>query len=585
MGFVLLGGVIPAAAAEDTKKPAEQAAPAAKKTPEKKATAKSGNQKAKPAATAKGQAPTYTSAETAAKAGTGALFGSVLGAGLQKGMEYAGKGAGLIIDKISAPFRNMRDPEGFAIDKFVKTAQKDIDAGRALTPEQLRLAKEYNLPMVMGDMGGRELHSLARVAADMSPEAAAKMEQHLADRVAERPKYFENFLEGFTLAPNVRTARGAVAQEAKVANKAAYDEAISQGSQGFHSQIIDDLMQAPAMQKAVMQAGESIKNSLAAGRATKAYHEMEDGTKLPTLEFMDKVKQKLDDMYRGAARDPERKSEAADIQGIISTLRNELDTLFPKYKDARGMAAEFFKVNDAGEAGQEIFKLLNSRKLMDSGLLELLPKMKSAERGMVASGLITSMIDAVRADPKAINQILKPKGPQAQDVLDKIIGPRKRRELESMLQLDGAMNMLNQRVGGNSKTEQLRSFGKTLRDEIAYGGAGLVGGALLGGSINPLDPASWPGIAAGSGFKHGKTMYMKGVNEKFANKIADLVVSQDPRDFQKAASAISRNPWAKRALQQNYDKMIKISAPSAHSMTPLGGYLGTKLSPASEDQQ
>ena len=57
MGFVLLGGVIPVAAAEDTKKPAEQAAPAAKKTPEKKATAKSGSQKAKPAATANDQAP------------------------------------------------------------------------------------------------------------------------------------------------------------------------------------------------------------------------------------------------------------------------------------------------------------------------------------------------------------------------------------------------------------------------------------------------------------------------------------------------------------------------------------------------
>ncbi|HPW16508.1 MAG TPA: hypothetical protein PLM97_12230, partial [Nitrospira sp.] len=68
MGFVLLGGVIPVAAAEDTKKPAEQAAPAAKKTPEKKATAKSGSQKAKPAATAKDQAPKYTSAETTAKA-------------------------------------------------------------------------------------------------------------------------------------------------------------------------------------------------------------------------------------------------------------------------------------------------------------------------------------------------------------------------------------------------------------------------------------------------------------------------------------------------------------------------------------
>ncbi|MCW5798459.1 MAG: IPT/TIG domain-containing protein [Nitrospira sp.] len=68
MGFVLLGGVIPAVAAEDTKKPAEQAAPATKKTPEKKATAKSGSQKAKSSAAAKGQAPKYTSAETAAQA-------------------------------------------------------------------------------------------------------------------------------------------------------------------------------------------------------------------------------------------------------------------------------------------------------------------------------------------------------------------------------------------------------------------------------------------------------------------------------------------------------------------------------------
>lgn len=61
MGFMLLGGVIPVTAAEDTKKPTEQAAPAAKKAPEKKAAAKSGGQKATPA-------PKYASAETAAKA-------------------------------------------------------------------------------------------------------------------------------------------------------------------------------------------------------------------------------------------------------------------------------------------------------------------------------------------------------------------------------------------------------------------------------------------------------------------------------------------------------------------------------------
>lgn len=69
MGLMLLGGVTPVMAAEETKKPADQAAPSAtKKTPEKKPAAKSGGQKNKPAsASAKSQAPKYTSAETAAK--------------------------------------------------------------------------------------------------------------------------------------------------------------------------------------------------------------------------------------------------------------------------------------------------------------------------------------------------------------------------------------------------------------------------------------------------------------------------------------------------------------------------------------
>lgn len=77
MGLMLLAGVAPVTAADDTKKPAEQAAPpvaskapAAKKAPGKKAAAKSGSQKAPSASatTAKAPAPKYTSAETAAQA-------------------------------------------------------------------------------------------------------------------------------------------------------------------------------------------------------------------------------------------------------------------------------------------------------------------------------------------------------------------------------------------------------------------------------------------------------------------------------------------------------------------------------------
>ena len=77
IGLVLLGGMSYATAAEEAKKPAEQAtppgaskAPKAKKAPEKKAPAKDGGQKSKSPAAAKstGPAPKYTSAETAANA-------------------------------------------------------------------------------------------------------------------------------------------------------------------------------------------------------------------------------------------------------------------------------------------------------------------------------------------------------------------------------------------------------------------------------------------------------------------------------------------------------------------------------------
>jgi hypothetical protein len=520
------------------------------------------------------------------KGGTGTVVGGALGAGLQKGMQYAGKGLGWVSDKLTAPFKNLKDPEGFALEKFIQTAKNDVAAGRGLTQEQIDIAQKYGIPILGGDTGGRQLHSLARVAADMSPEAGAKMGQELAERHAERPQYFQNFLESFTQAPNVRKARSAIEDAAKPANAAAYDTAIEQGSQGFKSKIIDDLMTAPEMQDAVVAAGRTMKNSLAAGRASKAYHELQDGTKAPTLEFMDKVKQKLDDAYEVAARAGE-KSKAADILGIKNTMVNELDRLFPAYKDARGTAAEFFKVGSAGEAGQKIFDLINNRKLNDAGLMEMLPKMKSAERGMVASGLITSMIEAVRADPASIHKILKPKGPQAKEVLDQIIGPRKRAELEAMLQLDGFMGMLKDRVTGNSITEQMRSYGKTVRDEIAYSGAGMIGGAFFGGGLNPLDPSSWPGALAGSAAKRGQAKFMNGVNEKFANKIAQLVVSQDPKDFQKAAQIIAKQPWAKRALQENYNKAIKVAAPNAGGAVagPLKITVGPKMAPADEENK
>lgn len=527
--------------------------------------------------------------DTAIRAGTGSLLGAGVGAIAPKVSEKLGDAASWLSEKIGtilAPMQRMKDPETQGVKYFLEKMKMDVDSGKALTAEQRQAAEQMGLPLMAGDLGGEEVRGLARWASDISPTARAKMVDELDERYRGQQDRLSSAISNLTAAPNARVAREALDESAKVANGPAYKAAMEQGNEGFRSQLIDDLMEAPVMQDAVTRAGKAMKNKLASGRVDRAYVELEDGTKLPTLSFMDQVKKELGSMYEMAARSGD-KSLGADITLIKQKLTNELDTLFPQYQKARGIAAEFFKADDAIDAGKQMFKLANSPELYDSGVLKLMEKMSSHERGLVASGYLTAMTDKIRAEnysADAVKRILK--SPQAKELNERLLGTRKHKEMESMIYLEGYANLLRNAVEGNSKTNQFMEAAKKIGRDIGWAGAGAGAGTIFGGGVDPRDPSSWPGAIGGLMFKRGRDKYIAGVNEKFANKIADLVISRNPDDFKKAAQIVAKNPYARRALEQNYDKAVKMIAPQTNTAAvPLERALGTKLLPAGEDQQ
>lgn len=523
--------------------------------------------------------------DSAIKGGVGTLLGGAAGAVAPKISEKLSDAAGWLGKKFKdavAPMRRMHDPETQTIPYFLEKLEKDAASGQALSQEDIDFARRYGLNLMGGDLGANEVRGLAKWASEKSPTARGIIDEAVNERAAGKADRVSAAIENMTLAPNARAARKRLEDTAGVVNDRAYKEAMEQGSTGFQSDVIDQLMEAPVFMSALEKAGQTYKNLMAAKRAGPPFVRGQNNETLPTLEFMNQVKKELDSMYSVVERTGD-KSAMVNITSIKNQLVGELDSLFPKYQEARGIAANFFGAKDAIDAGKEMFKMANNPNLMDSGLLEMMDKMGSAERGLVASGYLTAMVDKIRANPVSINQLLK--GPQAKMLNERLLGPRKQKEMETMLRLEGFANLLKDTVQGNSRTSQNMELVKKIGAELGWAGAGIVGGSALTGA-SPMDPSTWPLAFAKAAFTRGKDKFTAGVNEKMALKIAELITSDNPRAMQQATQIVSKNPYAKRALERNYDKLIKMFGQQAEgAASPLKVLVGPKTIPADESQE
>lgn len=519
------------------------------------------------------------------KGGVGTLVGGVAGAAAPKIGEYIGDAAGWVGDKFqkfTQPVRRTQNPDKEALPYLMEKIKRDVESGKTLSQEELDFARRYGMDIVGGDLGGQEVHSLADWAGRTSPAAKNKMDDFLNARHADESRRLEAGIANLTQAPDARTAKAALKERFDIVNDEAYELAMRQGDNGISSPTIDRIMQNPpkTIQDIVQRAGENFKTLEAAGMTKKGYHVDEEGVKRPTLEFMDQVKKEFDAVI-AAAKDAKDNTKVASLTTIKNKMVEELDEAIPDYKRARGIFADYMGVNNAADAGKQIFKMLDNPNLLDQPFMKALNATSSAERGMLASGLLTSMKDMVRTQPDSrliATRLLK--SPQSREVVEKIIGTRKVKELEMMIKLEKVAAQLRNRVQGNSATAARGEMTKMIASELGWASAGAGVGALASGSL--FDP--WNAFTAGLGTLSKRRVAKS--QKAWADKLADYIISGDMKQFRQVAQQMTASPHAQRDVTKTVERLTKIGGSQAPAAAvPLRITVGPRQVPAEEDQE
>jgi hypothetical protein len=159
------------------------------------------------------------------KAQTAALVGGAaggIGAPAVEGVIAAGRAVGT---PVGGKARGLFDPDGEAARRVAGALRADFQAnGENFTREQVGEALGRGQTIVIGDLGGGTTRSLARSAANTSPEARMALQDATGDRFATQATRTGDFVEGLGSGTASVDIRDQLQSQARRANRTAYGE-------------------------------------------------------------------------------------------------------------------------------------------------------------------------------------------------------------------------------------------------------------------------------------------------------------------------------------------------------------------------
>jgi len=442
---------------------------------------------------------------------------------------------------------------------------KAIEMGRnnpmapAMSQADEAVARQAGVPVINADRGGAPLRTLARTAANVSPEASASLNATVSDRFeTQAPRaigFVRQLMNGATddlaLQDGLRVA-------ARNANKPAYDAAYSApAARAIWTPEIANLMQAGPFRAAVNAAEDTATNAAAVGGGkavrnpfvfnpdgTATLRTMPDGSRaLPNLEFWDIVQRNLRNTAEMADRSGD-KLLASQARAMRDQLVSQLDNAVPQFGKARAGAASFFGAEDAIDAGR---KFATQPKTIPEAT-RAFSAMKPAEKDAFAIGYASELVDTIKASRDRVNVINQVFGAQARREMNALaLGPQKARELEAYVRVEQIVQSLKDAVGGNSTTAQ---------QLIASGVVGGAGGFLATGDMT----GAFTGASLLAAGRRGMQMMGKRVDEQVMARIGEILASGDQALLQKAiqnASLSAEHRLALEAIQTGLEAITK----------------------------
>jgi hypothetical protein len=483
-------------------------------------------------------------ADTVNQATNGALLGAAGGAVASPVIAAAGKGLGAL----TAPIRQAvnQDTEaarrvfgGIALDRPGTTPQHVVNA--------ITAAKNAGEPVIVADLGKGRTQALARSAANSSrntvlAEASSKRFQDQGQR------FKDDVVSIIGGNPESVGAREDIRKAAQEANDRRYTPLMAAHPVvNVPSSITDRPVVAQAMKDAVSLAknrgeklaGESETKTILSG---DGYHIAEDvpNRGKTSLRYWDYVKKALDTRINGMMRkggiDELDSKEKADLQGLLDAkkaLVAHLDSVAPGYKEARAGAARFFGADDAMTAGEEFV----GSRMENAEARRAIAKMTPEERKAFAYGFASQLLKMIREIPLKDRSTIASKAflnsPAAKERISMALGPDAARRLEARVRLETMMETTRAAVMSGSPTT------KFLQEVGMAGGSAAGSSAIYGLATGDWDPKhlSYAGIT-GAILKAGQGR----INLRLAQKVGDLLASNDPEAVRKAAEFVSRDP-------------------------------------------
>jgi hypothetical protein len=499
--------------------------------------------------------------------GTGLIVGGALGTAatpvIHGATWLASKATEPIRSRVAAIFKPTAEAERKVAESIAAGKAVDPNATARLTEQEFNAAKAAGEPVRLMDLGGEDTRALARSAANLSPQARSTLEQSISPTFQHQSNRFTDWISRQFNYSNEQARQRAISHVQNTIIEPRYAKAWKDSRNiELWDDTLADLAQAPEIQSAIRVATANFRNwavldgtrpplpafKIADGRTALMESKSGASNRLPSLQYWDYIKRALDQ-----SGDPTAASFAR-------ALRNHLDTLVPAYKAARESAqpTKFFQgASNAYEAGQSF---LNRGQQFGPQAQREIGRMTPEERKLFSDGYFQKMYDIIDKHPNRLDVLTRINASEgAKKEAMAALGPQRFKELEAKVRLEDLIDRPREAIKGNSTTA---------RQIIEYTLAG--GGGAYG--LYTGDPHAIGASALLAGHR--------AINTRMARKIAELLVSEDPKAISRAVMLAARD----NRIMENLRK-LGINSISKGAPPQTTGVLGPTTSRVSSGEE
>lgn len=510
--------------------------------------------------------------EGALDIGKSALKGGTLGAVLGGAGSGLIEGAGKVASRVRTLVRGARDPEAEAARGIIGTMKEDMAAGGGLgiDREADQAARRAGMPVSLMDMGGQGTRELGRAASNLSPRALGALESFTKERLEGRPQRIAgtiNRLFGGGL--DSKLDQEAIKARARAVNRPRYAAAYAAGDRPIWSPELERLSGSDAVQAALKKAVSTGKDRAIAdkfGGFRPGVQITPDGRVIfprgpkgvptyPNIQFWDYTQRSLSDAAKALER--EHPDQAGALKGILSDLKAELDKLVPEFQLARRGASNFFKAEDASEAGRK-FVMMNADP---REARRALAAMNPAERELFARGFADELAQTVLKAANTMGTIKRAfTSPLAREKIETAIGATRARELEALLRAEVVAERTKDALGNSTTARQQQMIQALKTGTHNVAGAGAVGAfEFFKDQEHDIKSIAVAALIGGL-LRHGAHVGAHKVDTTVYRKIGEMLASEDPTILRKGVQAVARSPQLFNALRNGTEVGARVTA-------------------------